>query len=1136
MLRRNAYWVAGGVITGVAWRLLMFVPPVALGRAIDEGVLGDDRSAGLTWIGIALVTGLLIAAISMLRHWYAAGGYFAGHDGMRRQLLALVQSIDLSWHAARPRGEVLSRVNADSRQAVALLDEIPSGAGSVVSLVVTSATLFLISTELALIATATMPLVVIVSLISGSRIRRGTTRVQHHTAEMTGTLEETLAGIVVVKSLGAETARMETLEQDSDAVRLSATALEKTQAALDSAAKLIPEIAIAAGLFVGGRQVVSGDLTVGELSAFIAWMLIYSSLISTIGWRVVGVFRTIAAVRRLEDDVLSYAPRTWGDRHDTGDAPVLRVENLTVRRGTRTLLDDVTFEVAWGERLAITGSTGSGKSTLLSTLPGLIAPDAGRVLLNGTPIEAFDQETLRARVLLVPEESFVFEDTVRRNLTLGKDEAFSDDELWRALRFAAVEPLIRSLDGDLDSLIGHAGRELSGGEVQRLCLARALLHRPAILILDDALSAVDQETEAQILQGLKQWDGTIIFTSNRQLMLDLATRQLHLTAGRLTTAEQKRALASLTYAYDEIEAPEGAGTRLLFSDNDIPARLRDVLASGEDVRGVLGKAWPLLRPFARRMLAAAVLSILATVAALVTPQIISRVIDGGLLAGDATSLAWLAGAYALISLLAVGLHYAFIVISAGAGEDALHSMRVRTWSSLHNQPLAFFEAIHTGELVSRATDDIQRLADFIRKSLERLIRLVALLGLGLVFMFATSWQLTLVSLAIIALNLIGLAVYARLSPPRYAAWGQADAEAVNTLNQAISGVTVTQAMARPDYMGARVTATGRRFIERSRAMVKFENWAFLPIELTSALTTALVIGAGILFIGQGWTSVGAVVAMAVYVQMMLEPLGIMTEIAGTTQKSRVALARLLSIQNLPPETAEAAMETIPSRGVLQVNGVSFGYQPGQPVVSDVTFSVPPGRQTALVGPTGAGKSTLAKLIAGLEAPHTGYISIGGARIHDSSLQHRRRAVAYVPQNGHLFSGTIADNLRLARADAADRDLLQAVETAGIRDLVNRMPTGLSSPVGRQGALLSAGERQLIALARLALRDPAVIVLDESTSRLDDHTEAEFGACLRRIGAGRSLIVIAHRPSTIAMADEVLELRDGGLHPVKVVPN
>lgn len=1123
----------GGAVIGVIWRALMFALPVALGRAIDNGVIGGDVQLGLVWVAIAFLLALTRAGAAALRHWVADIGYYQTLIGFRQWILDHVQALDLRWHAGHQRGEVLSRVNADPRFLATFVGSFPTFASAAVTLVGVSLTLVLTSPSLALIAFATVPLVGLTATVIAPAVRRRAIAVQQSTATMTGTLEETLAGIVVVKSLGAEDTRMAALSRDSDSVRAGAAALERMEAALTASSRMIPASAIAAGLWVGGHEVAQGTLTLGELVAFTTWMAMFTTLIETLMTCVGGLMRAVAASQRIEE-VLATPMRPMGARTDLPGDLTLVVEQVSVRPpGHSPILEDVSLVIQPGERVAVTGATGSGKSTLLSLLPGLIEPTAGRVTLGGVDVREFDPVTLRSTVASVPEDALLFEDSVRANLTLGCPEA-RDEDLWEALRLAEVANLVAALPRGLESLLGRGGREVSGGEAQRLCLARALVRNPAILVLDDALSAVDEPTERRIVRNLEQWPGTLVFTTNRPVMLALATRRLRVAERRVRDDLSLEAAGLDVAGLKPVRDLEEVGD-FQAEPGEEPARSSSGLTSGTVVQGALRRAWPMIRPFATAAGLSAVLSILGTVCVLLGPRIIKRVVDNGILGGETSLLAPLALLYLALAVGAALFHFGFVALSAAVGESALHTVRLRTWSSLHRQPLAFFEAGRTGELVSRATDDIQELASFFRNSFETVVTAGILLALGLVFMFLMSPWLTLAALALVPISIAALSWYLRHSPEMYAAQLQANAETVNAINQTIGGVAAIHATGDFRYGPARARQADVAYLASSRRVIHFENRAFFPVEFVNGAVLGCVVAAGIGLTQAGITTTGLVVAFIVYVDALIQPLTLIADLLGETQKARVALARLLGIQELPGEAEPPDIPLpLPARGTLEVHAAAFGYRSGRPVLRGVNLRMQPGTRVTIVGPSGVGKSTLAKLLSGLERPSSGSVALGGIDLLAASPADRRRAVTLISQGSQLFDGTIADNLRLARPEASDEDMWDAARRLGLHTMFERFPDGLETPVGRQGTLLSAGERQLVALVRLALHDPAVIVLDESTSRVDDAMEREIHACLERLAADRALIVIAHRPSTISRSDQVLTLRNGQLAPLDAV--
>jgi ATP-binding cassette subfamily B protein len=349
---------------------------------------------------------------------------------------------------------------------------------------------------------------------------------------------------------------------------------------------------------------------------------------------------------------------------------------------------------------------------------------------------------------------------------------------------------------------------------------------------------------------------------------------------------------------------------------------------------------------------------------------------------------------------------------------------------------------------------------------------------------------------------------------------------LSTLQEGITGVRVIQAYAREPEQRRRFEQSNRTLYDSHVHSVRVSTWYFGLVEACGVLATALVVGVGGWLYARDEVDVGTIIAVVLLFAQLFEPVQQLSQLYNTVQSSAASLNKLFAILDTEPDVLDGDRE-LPATGDLVVDDVGFGY-PGTEtaVLSGVSLSVADGERLALVGPTGAGKSTLAKLMARLYDPSSGTISFGALDLRDATLRSLRERIVVVPQEGFLFGGTIADNVRVARASATDDDVRAAFEAIGALERFEEFPEGIHTEVRERGSRLSAGERQLVSLARAALVDPAVLVLDEATSNLDPGTEFIVERALESLMAGRTTIVVAHRLSTIRRADRIGVI-DGG---------
>jgi ATP-binding cassette subfamily B protein len=403
---------------------------------------------------------------------------------------------------------------------------------------------------------------------------------------------------------------------------------------------------------------------------------------------------------------------------------------------------------------------------------------------------------------------------------------------------------------------------------------------------------------------------------------------------------------------------------------------------------------------------------------------------------------------------------------------------------------------------------------------------------SVIILAIVSWQLLLVAFIAVPFVVVASVKFQRDSNRAYLDVRDGIAGTLSQLQQGLSGVRVIQAFAREDLEVARFTEQSRGLYRAHMRSVWTQAWYLPVIELAGIGTTALVIGFGGWLTVEETVTVGTVAFFVLTLTNLFEPIQQLSQLFNMVQSAGAGLKKLFDLLDTPVEVAERpGAVDLPAEGAIEVRDVSFGYAGGAPVLEDIDLQIAPGEKLALVGPTGAGKSTLAKLVARLYDPTDGTITFDGVDLRDATLRSLRQRIVVVPQEGFLFSGTLRENVRLARGDATDGEVDEALSAIGVLDRFRALPDGLDTEVHERGSRLSAGEKQLVSLARAALVDPALLVLDEATSSLDPGTELLVEGALSRLMEGRTVIVIAHRLSTAQRADRVGVVSGGRLTEV-----
>ena len=565
--------------------------------------------------------------------------------------------------------------------------------------------------------------------------------------------------------------------------------------------------------------------------------------------------------------------------------------------------------------------------------------------------------------------------------------------------------------------------------------------------------------------------------------------------------------------------------------------------SRDEARNLMRRTLAMAAPFRKTMLAALACVIAVTLCTLAGPVLVRHGIDAGIRAKNTRSLNISVVAYIAVTCIAYCFGRAQYIFINRAGENLLRILRLRVFSQMQKQSMAFYDREKAGVLVARMTADIESMSELVQWGLLQFISAGFLLFLAVILLFTLSWQLTIVALLVMPVIFIASIKFQRDSNKAYLDVRERVGANLSALQEGIAGVRVIQAYAREEEQVRRFRASNDALYKSHMHSVKVSMWYFGLVEFCGIFASALIVGMGGWLVHRGSVSVGTVVAFVLLLANLFDPVQQLSQLYNTMQSAGAALKKLYGIMDAVPEVDESISAVdLPEHGDLVVSGATFTYAAGvQHALHNVSITVPNGKRLALVGPTGAGKSTLAKLMARLYDPNEGSISYGGVNLRDATMQSLRERIVVVPQEGFLFNGTIRENLRIAKSDATDAEIDNALHALGVFERFMAFPQGLDTEVHERGSRLSAGERQLVSLARAALVDPAVLVLDEATSNLDPGTEKDVEAALEALMQGRSVVVVAHRLTTVQRADAIgvvdhAELVEWGTHSELVQQN
>jgi len=561
VVRSQAGGVVGAVLSGLAWQTGAISAPLIVSYTIDHGIVPRDSHALLIWLLALLGVGLLEVVAGGMRHIFAIRNRSASDARVRDAIFAHALRLDASYHDRVGPGELMSRASSDSEHVARMMDAIGHTIGYALTVVAVSVVMLVIDAKLALLVLLPLPLISVVAWLYSRRYDERTRRLQEAWASAATLVEETVSGIRVVKGLGAGGALSGRFRIRSDEIVGRALDVARLDAVFNPALEVLPLVGIAAVLWVGGRQVISGSLSLGLFVAFNAYVVMLVWPLRVLGQRVSTLQKALAASARITE-VLETEPRLREPRHPVElERPVLgevRLEGVRFgHEGDRPVLDGLDLGLRPGESVALVGATGSGKSTVAGLLARLYDPDDGRVLLDDHDVRELRLADVRRAVALVFEETFLFTESVRENIRFGRPDAH-DESVASAASLAGAAEFIAGLPDGYETVLGERGFSLSGGQRQRIAIARAILADPAVLVLDDATSAVDATKEHEIRAALtKVMRGrTTLVIAHRPATIALADRVAVLENGRIVEQGTHAELVSRSARYRGLLALE----------------------------------------------------------------------------------------------------------------------------------------------------------------------------------------------------------------------------------------------------------------------------------------------------------------------------------------------------------------------------------------------------------------------------------------------------------------------------------------------------------------------------------------------------------------------------------------------------
>ncbi|MBT1188324.1 ABC transporter ATP-binding protein [Streptomyces sp. CJ_13] len=1220
----NVLLALGSSLGGMA--VMALVPLVT--KVIIDDVIGDKTKSMGVWAGLLIAAAVLVYVMTYIRRYY--GGRLAldvQHD-LRTDMYDTIARLDGRRQDELSTGQVIGRATSDLQLIQGLLFMLPMTIGNFLLFGISLGVMLWLSPLLTLVALLMAPALWFIAKRSRKRLFPATWYAQGQAAAVAGVVDGAVTGVRVVKGFGQE-------EQETGKLRAAGRMLFagrmrtiRLNSRYTPALQAVPALAQVAMLALGGWMAARGQVTLGTFVAFSTYLAQLVGPVRMLAMVLTVAQQARAGVERVCELIDTEPSIREGGTELPADAPAT-VEFEDVAFGydpERPVLDGFSLSLAEGETVALVGASGSGKSTVSLLLPRFYDADRGTVRVAGHDVRELTYDSLRAAIGLVPEDSFLFSDTIRANIAFGHPAA-TDAQVEAAARAAQAEGFVRALPAGYDTKVGEQGLTLSGGQRQRIALARAILTDPRLLLLDDATSAVDARVEHEIHEALRavMAGRTTLLIAHRRSTLALADRIAVLDRGRLadigTHAELERrsplyrrlltdpdALGAgsprtpqapvLTEFEREIEREierdlEGDIERDIELEAEIDSepvnakrRVADGVtpelwrrqeesegsgapAPGAAMAGMAGMpatpellaqvaALPpaedtpdvdetraaaaeesyglrrLLRGFWAPLAISLALVALDAGSGLLLPILIRHGIDKGV--EDAVlGAVWAAAGLALVVVVAQwAAQFAETRMTGRTGERVLYALRVKIFAQLQRLGLDYYERELTGKIMTRMTTDVDSLSSFLQTGLvTAVVSVFTFFGI-LIALLVLDVELALIVFVTLPVLVVATVVFRRRSVAAYELARDRVSLVNADLQESVSGLRIVQAFRRQGSGAARFAERSNSYREarvRGQWLISV-YFPFVQLLSSGAAAAVLIVGAG--RVEAGTLTTGALVAYLLYIDLFFAPVQQLSQVFDGYQQATVSLGRIQGLLREPTSTPRPAAprEVAGLRGEIAFEDVRFAYGTAEErgekgeALAGISLRIPAGQTVAFVGETGAGKSTLVKLVARFYDPTSGRVTADGADLRELDMTAYRHRLGVVPQEPYLFPGTVRDAIAYGRPGAGDAEVEAAARAVGAHDMIATLDGGYLHTVAERGRNLSAGQRQLIALARAELVDPDVLLLDEATAALDLATEAQVNRATDRLAGKRTTLVVAHRLTTAARADRVVVMDRG----------
>jgi ATP-binding cassette, subfamily B, bacterial len=1159
------YWPRASItyLCLLAGAVLSLAIPRLTGQAIDLA-LSSDRISVLVLIALGLAGAGVLRSI--FSYWLSYLSEYLSQKvayDLRNQFYNRLQRLSYAFHDQSQTGQLMSRATMDIEAVRMFVGfALIRGIFYLVLMVAILVLLLMLDWKLALISFSVIPFISYRTIAINRKLRTLWMKVQQGLGVMGTIVQENLSGIRIVRAFSHEEHENRKFRRQAETLYNQEIEINNLLASNSPVMSFALLLAMAAVLWYGGREVIQGDMTQGELVQFLLYLVMLSMPVRMLGWLTMLFSRAISSGKRIYEIIDQVSPVR--DRPDASAIDRIqgniKFSNVSFSYDSHSeVLNGIDFEARAGQIIALVGASGSGKSTVANLIPRFYDVTSGNITIDGTDIRQFTLASLRKHIGTVHQDTFLFSASIRENIGYGRPQA-GLEEIIVAAKTARLHVFISSLPQGYETLVGERGITLSGGQKQRLAIARSLLLDPRILILDDSTSSVDNETEYLLQKTLSEaMEGRTTFViAHRLRSVQRADLILVMQNGRIAERGKHAELLARNGLYKELY---GLQFKQQETDESVPPailteNIGELGPTGsksniEEESGVRHLSGSLTgsdeivygRPYDSRVVAritgyfkahpkAVILTVAATLlftfSSVANPYIVGIAENNYILTGNYNGLNFIVLIFIGMGLLNWVSYYAQIRAEALLGQSILLNLRNQLFEHLQRLSIRFFSHNEVGRIMSRVQNDVGELGEFLDSGAFWVIGEIVSMAAIVVVLFTMQTGLALITLAVIPLLILFILLWQLRARRSFVQVRQAISSVNSALEENISGVRVIQSLSREDLNDLQFEKLNRSNFEVNIRSAKISAAMMPAVEMLMSLAIAAVVMAGGLGVMNGTLLVGTLVAFVLYIQNFFDPIRNLTMEYAQLQIAMASGSRIFELLDVKPEITDspACVKPAKLKGEIRFEHVYFHYEEDIPVLQDINLEIAPGTTVALVGPTGAGKSTIMSLIARFYDVVLGRILVDGTDLRNLEQSSYRGQLGLVLQEPFLFSGTIRENILYGNPAAGEEEMLAASKAVGAHEFILRLEKGYDTELQERGQNLSMGQRQLISFARALIAAPSILLLDEATASIDSHSEQVIQQGLNRLSRGRTTLIIAHRLSTILNADRIIVLDKG----------